>query len=102
MFERLIFNSFSNTLMRIFFANSSQMITYSLTYIVLSKILHTFPSKAHTLFLSEARFEKFDSRTIQVNPYCPLSKIAQKHTVVYCIFSIFLVNSHQDIILFDS
>ena len=71
IFGKLLERPFSNTLMRIFFVNSNQLIRYNLTYTVLSKILYTFPSKAHILYLFEAPFEKFDSGTLQFSPYCP-------------------------------
>ena len=47
-----------------------------MTHIILSRILSRFfPSKAFVLFLFQSFFEKFESGTLRIDPYCPFRKI---------------------------
>ena len=80
---------------------------FCLTHIVFSRILYKFPSKVRVLFPFQASFEKLESRRIRVDPYCFNRKnrstfIKNTHGSLLIFFSIFLENSDQETIQFDS
>ena len=66
---------------------------YYLTHIVLSKILYKFPSKARVLFLFQASFEKLESGTIQVDPFCRFRKIRSTFVQLMVLCWIFFIIS---------